>query len=480
MRSKLADFEVVDHADVDDADPTQTYYRHSETLLRFNLDSQSTSGLDDDDEKYAKRVRAAHQYACDQSEAKSQGMPIGAYIKSKPATKAAAKTSLAERAAAKAQTDPGIIRDHERLEQLKQATQKKLDEQDHRNEQKAVALATSNLKILGRHQRQEVRLEAAEKFAEAEVEFAQFAGAAVHELDQETAKRSEHEDEEAFGGEEYSSSEHGDELSDASPPTPFVRPALEAAGNSPSIGVPIAQSTTIEPLYPYASVGVDPCPPVVLPASLATRVVPARARSLVEASPALRAEPAISSEPARSSSSPAAMVIAEQPLVSSLKARNTELEAKVVEEQTKSARRYVCLKQTMTKLTEAQAQLCEEKQLRAKAEETVEAMQQTITQAEKHADDVEARLYESESREDNSEKTIKDMQQTIKNLTDQKTSLKLLAEKLQSQIDEEQEKTKAAQAKLRVQINAPPQATPSPRKAEQVGTLVGTGPTPRR
>ena len=202
----------------------------------------------------AKRARTAHQYAYDKVKAESQGMSIVAYLKSKAAAeaaaKAAAKTSLAERVAA--QCDPERIRQHELVEQTEQAQQKKLDEQNRRNEQMAVALETRRLKILGRFQRQKA-------------------------------------------------------------------------------------------------------------------------------------------------------------LVSSLKARNAELEANVVEEQTTSARKSAFLKQTMRKLTEAQAQLCEEKQLRAVAEKKVEAITQLMNE-------VEARLDESESRANGSEETIKDMQQNIDKL----------------------------------------------------------------
>ena len=476
MRMKLADFVVVDHADVDDADPTQTYYCHSKTFLRFNLDSMSTSGLDA--KTYAEHARAAHQYARLSLLAEAKGMSVRVYKGSKAAAKVVKKTSLEKRVAA--QIEAENIRQHEQVEQTEQAQQKKLDEQDRQIEQTAVALGVARSKIRGRHQRQKVKLKAAAKSEAAKAELAKFGATAMHELYQETAEGSEHEDEEASGGEEDSSSEHSDELSDASPATPLVRPALKAAGNSPSIGVPITQSiSTIEALYPYASVGVEPFPPVVLHASPVARVVPARARSLVEAtSPALRASPAISSEPARSSSSPASMVIAEQPLVSSLKAHNAELEANVVEEQTKSAQKSVWLKQTMTKLTEAKMQLCEEKQLRAVAEEKVEAITQLKNEAE-------ARLYESESRANASEETIKDMQQNIDKLVGENKDLNYLKTYYQKTFSDAEN---ADQAKQRVQDHAPPQAPTSTKGGEAKqgpppspkGGEAKQGPTPRR
>jgi hypothetical protein len=369
-------------------------------------------------------------------------MTVVAYKKSKTHAKAARETtSLAERVAALA--EPERIRQLKLLEQEKQKQQKRRDTQDRRNEEKALAVEVARLSVLGIHQRRRVKVKAAVKCAGAQAELADLGVAAMLKLDQETAEGSEDKDE------EDSSGEHGDELSDAPPPTPLVQPAVEAPGNSPSIGVPVAPPITITALYPYASVGFDPFPPVVLPASPATRVGPARAvNGLVEASPALRPSPAIST-PARSSSSPrstpgstpGSMVIAEQTLVSSLKARNAELEAKVAEEQTKSARL---------------AQLCKKMQLRAEAsEEKFEAITELKNEAE-------ARLYENESWADDSEKTLKDMQQTIDTLQSDRVKLKNWAKAIQAKSKEWEELANAAQAKQRVQTHAPPQI-PSPK-----------------
>ena len=135
------------------------------------------------------------------------------------------------------------------------------------------------------------------------------------------------------------------------------------------------------------------------------------------------------------------MVIAEQTLVSSLKARNAELEAKVAEEQTKSARL---------------AQLCKKMQLRAEAsEEKFEAITELKNEAE-------ARLYENESWADDSEKTLKDMQQTIDTLQSDRVKLKSWAKAIQAKSKEWEELANAAQAKQRVQTHAPPQI-PSPK-----------------
>ena len=148
--------------------------------------------------------------------------------------------------------------------------------------------------------------------------------------------------------------------------------------------------------------------------------------------------------------------------LSSLEARNAELEAKVA---TDSAR----LEQTTTKLAEAKAQLREERQLRAKAEEEVKA----ITQLKNEAEAV-VRLYENESRaDDSSEMTIKDMQQTIDTLKDEKEELKLkwrnAIDLAHPEAEKEAQQTNAEQAKQRVQKHAPP---PSPKAKP--------GPRPRR
>jgi hypothetical protein len=443
-------YERIDHKDVEGADPTHDYFRHRKTNVVFHLESQNTSGVSV--QTYANTAYAAYQYAVLKLKASDQGMTVVAYKKSKTHAKAARETtSLAERVAALA--EPERIRQLKLLEQEKQKQQKRRDTQDRRNEEKALALEVARLSVLGIHQRRRVKVKAAVKCAGAQAELADLGVAAMLKLDQETAEGSEDKDEEDSGGEEDSSGEHGDELSDAPPPTPLVQPAVEAPGNSPSIGVPVAPPITITALYPYASVGFDPFPPVVLPASPATRVGPARAvNGLVEASPALRPSPAIST-PARSSSSPrstpgstpGSMVIAEQTLVSSLKARNAELEAKVAEEQTKSAR----LEQTV-------AQLCKKMQLRAEAsEEKFEATTQLKNEAE-------ARLYENESRADDSEKTLKDMQQTIDTLQSDRVKLKSWAKAIQAKSKEWEELANAAQAKQRVQTHAPPQI-PSPK-----------------
>ena len=433
-------YERIDHKDVEGADPTHDYFRHRKTNVVFHLESQNTSGVSV--QTYANTAYAAYQYAVLKLKASDQGMTVVAYKKSKTHAKAARETtSLAERVAALA--EPERIRQLKLLEQEKQKQQKRRDTQDRRNEEKALALEVARLSVLGIHQRRRVKVKAAVKCAGAQAELADLGVAAMLKLDQETAEGSEDKDE------EDSSGEHGDELSDAPPPTPLVQPAVEAPGNSPSIGVPVAPPITITALYPYASVGFDPFPPVVLPASPATRVGPARAgNGLVEASPALRPSPAIST-PARSSSSPrstpgstpGSMVIAEQTLVSSLKARNAELEAKVAEEQTKSARL---------------AQLCKKMQLRAEAsEEKFEAITELKNEAE-------ARLYENESRADDSEKTLKDMQQTIDTLQSDRVKLKNWAKAIQAKSKEWEELANAAQAKQRVQTHAPPQI-PSPK-----------------
>jgi hypothetical protein len=384
-------------------------------------------------------------------------MTVVAYKKSKTHAKAARETtSLAERVAALA--EPERIRQLKLLEQEKQKQQKRRDTQDRRNEEKALALEVARLSVLGIHQRRRVKVKAAVKCAGAQAELADLGVAAMLKLDQETAEGSEDKDEEDSGGEEDSSGEHGDELSDAPPPTPLVQPAVEAPGNSPSIGVPVAPPITITALYPYASVGFDPFPPVVLPASPATRVGPARAvNGLVEASPALRPSPAIST-PARSSSSPrstpgstpGSMVIAEQTLVSSLKARNAELEAKVAEEQTKSARL---------------AQLCKKMQLRAEAsEEKFEAITELKNEAE-------ARLYENESWADDSEKTLKDMQQTIDTLQSDRVKLKNWAKAIQAKSKEWEELAnaahagKAASADARAAADTKPEGEAGPQTA---------------
>ena len=138
------------------------------------------------------------------------------------------------------------------------------------------------------------------------------------------------------------------------------------------------------------------------------------------------------------------MVIAGQPLVWSLKARIAELEAK-------SARKSAWLKQTMTKLTKAQTQLCEEKQLRAVAE---------------------ARLCESESRANGSEETIKVMQQRIAKLKGENQDLNVLKTFCQKNFSNAEKANADQQAKLRVQGHAPPLSpkakqgpTPKPRGA---------------